>query len=115
MAINVYMSGDQAEQELRSLFAWLQQESSVRRQALLSLESTPPAAGEMGGVLEGIKVVADEGFQAANFAIAYASWRATRSKRPKVTIKQAGIEITLDDADPETVEKIVTALKRDAP
>ena len=68
----------------------------------------------MGGALEAIKLVADEGFQMANFALALVSWRATRSKRPKVTIKQGGVEITLAEADPEAVRKIIAALSSDA-
>jgi hypothetical protein len=113
VSIRVYMTGDDVEQELRSLLAWLREESDVRRHALLSLESAPSTAGEMGGALEAVKLVADEGFQVANFALALISWRATRRRRPKVTIKQKGIEISLDDDDPEAIKKIITALGSD--
>jgi len=113
MSIRVYMAGDQAEQELRSLLTWLRDEADVRRYARMSLESAQPAVGEMGGALEAIKLVTDEGFQIANFALALLSWRATRSKRPEVTIKRDGVEISLAEADPEAIEKIVAALSPD--
>jgi Effector Associated Constant Component 1 len=67
----------------------------------------------MGGGLEAIKLVVDEGFQVANFAIALLSWRATRSKRPEVTIKRGGVELSLAKADPEAIEEIVAALSPD--
>jgi membrane-associated two-gene conflict system component 1 (EACC1) len=112
--IHVYVSGDEADEEARSLLAWLRDDSDIRRNAALSLVPASPATGEMGGALEAIKLVADEGFQVANFVLALVSWRATRSKRPKVMIKQNGVEITLPEADPEAVRKIVGALGSDA-
>jgi hypothetical protein len=113
VAVHVHMSGDEAEHELRSLYAWLQDQSDVRQHALVTLVSTEPTPGEMGGILDSIKLVMDEGFQAVNFALAYASWRATRIKRPQVTIKNKGVEVTLANDDPDEVAKIVAALKSD--
>jgi Effector Associated Constant Component 1 len=85
--ITIRATGQHAEQELRSLFMWLQDEADVRQHAQISLESGIPAAGEMGGELEVIQLIVDSSFQALNLALAYAAWRGTRSARPLVTIE----------------------------
>jgi hypothetical protein len=111
VSIAIRMSGRTAEQELRSLCDWLRDEPDVSRHASISLASAEPRPGEMGVALEVIQLVTDSGFQALNLALAYATWRGTRPSRPQVTIERYGTQVTLDDADPDTVNKIVRALK----
>ena len=112
MAIEIRMSGLNAEEELRSLYAWLQEEPEVRRSAQVSLASgsAEPVEGQMGGTVDIIQLIVDDGFQALNFALAYAAWRGTRARRPSVTIEHGGSKVTLDDADPDSVRKIADAL-----
>ena len=110
MRIQIRVAGQDADQELRSLYAWLLEDSDLRRQAQASLVVTEPQPAEMGGALELIQLVVDSGFQALSLALAYASWRATRPSRPQVTIERDGVNITLDDAEPDAVEAIVRGL-----
>jgi hypothetical protein len=105
------MTGPAAEQELRSLCEWLRHEPDVVRHARISLGSAEPRPGEMGVALEVIQLVTDSGFQALNLALAYAAWRGTRPSRPQVTIERSGTKITLDEADPDAVNKIVRAMR----
>lgn len=111
MPIRILMTGPDADQELGSLYVWLQEEPDVRRHARLSLVPTDPAATGMGSTFDIIQLVVDGGFQALNLALAYTTWRATRPRHPKVTIECEGAQVNLDDDDPDTVEAIVRALR----
>jgi hypothetical protein len=64
----------------------------------------------MGATLEAIQLAIDASFQTLSFAVAYVSWRGTRPGRTQVTIERHGSKVTLDEADPDTVNKIVRAL-----
>ncbi len=111
MAFKIRVSGQHAEQELRSLYAWLQDEPSVRRHAQISLVPEKPRPGELGAALKIIQLVIDSGFQAVNFALAYATWRDTRPSQPEITIETHDMRLTLDGADPDVVQKIVRAIE----
>lgn len=111
MTIQIRMTGPDADRELGSLYAWLQEEPDIRRYSRMSLVSAEPSSSEMGAEFEVIKLVIDSGFQVLSLALAYASWRATRPHCPQVTIEHDGAKITLDDADPDTVQAIVRAIK----
>ena len=111
MAIQIRMTGSEAEQELGSLYAWLHDDEDIRRHARMSL--VPPESGpsDMGTAFEVIQLVVDSGFQTLSLALAYASWRASRpSRRHGVTIECDGSKITLDADEPHTVDVIVRAL-----
>lgn len=111
-AIQVSMSGEEAEQELRSFYRWLQDDEDIRRHARVSLHPNAPKQGEMGSALEAIELVLNYGFEVANFAFAYAAWRQTRRDKPKVTIKRGEIEVTITD-DEKTIKNIIQALNED--
>jgi Effector Associated Constant Component 1 len=110
MSIYIRTDGDAAEGELRSLYQWLLNEPEVRRNSTVSLVSNEPESGQMGAALEAIKLVVESGFEGLNLALAYAAWRATRPARPTVTIERNGTTISLSDADPGDVDKIVRIL-----
>jgi Effector Associated Constant Component 1 len=110
-SISIRISGRQAEQDLRSFCDWLRLEPDVSRHARISLTSAEPRPGEMGAALEAIQLVTDGSFQTLSLALAYASWRGTRPGRSKVTIERRGSTVTLEDADPDTVNKIIRALE----
>jgi hypothetical protein len=105
------MGGHEAERELRSLCQWLRSEQDVSLHSLISLASGEPGVGEMGVPLEAIQLIVDGTFQALNLALAFVTWRSTRSSRPQVTIERHGTRVTLEDADPDVVKKIVRALR----
>jgi hypothetical protein len=111
VAIQIHMSGPDAERELGSLYAWLQEEPDIRHHASMSLRSAETSPSEMGLAFDVIQLVVDSGFQTLSLALAYATWRATRPGRPQVTIERDGAKVTVDDADPDTVQAIVRAIR----
>lgn len=111
MLIQIHMTGPDADIELGSLYAWLQEEPDIRRHSSMSLMSTKPSPSDMGAAFDVIQLVVDSGFQALSLALAYATWRAARPRRPQVTIERDGAKVTLDDADPDTVQAIVRAIQ----
>lgn len=110
MTIRIHMSGPGADQELSSLYTWLQDEPDIRRHARTSLVAAEPRPSEMGTALEVIQLVVDGGFQAMNFAVAYATWRSTRPRHPRVTIDFDDVCVTLEGVDEDAVEAIIHAL-----
>ena len=115
VSIAIRMSGEDAEFELRSLCDWLRHEPDVARSARIALAPGIAAPGEMGAQLEVIQLVMDDGFQALNLALAYAAWRATQGSKPRVVIERSGVRISLDDADPDLIHRIVRAMDEDLP
>ena len=82
MPIEIRMNGQDAGEEIASLYRWLSDDDDLRRHARLSLMGSESEPGKMGATFEVIQLVVDSGFQALNFAIAYATWRGTRRSRP---------------------------------
>ena len=111
MAIQIRVSGPSADAELASLYAWLRDESDIQRHVQMSLMNTEDWPAEMGTVFDIIQLVVDSGFQAANLALAYAAWRATRPRPPQVTIEHDGVTVTLNGSESDTVEAIVQILE----
>jgi hypothetical protein len=111
MPIHIRMTGPDADHELESLYAWLQEEPDIRRNSRISLISAETSPSDMGAAFEVIQLVVDSGFQTLSLALAYVSWRATRPRPPHVTIECDGAKVTLDDADPDTIQAIVQAIR----
>ncbi len=112
MPIRISMSGPDSDRELASLYGWLEDEQEIRQHARISMLPVKPDPAEMGTAFDVIQLVVDSGFQAANLALAYAAWRATRPARPQVTIEiERTQRVTLDDATPDVVETIVRVLE----
>lgn len=111
MAILIGISGPSADSELASLYAWLRDEPYIRQHAQLSLLSAKHKPADMGTGFDVLQLIVDSGFQAANLALAYAAWRRTRPRPPKVTIEHNGVTVTLDASESDTVEAIVQILE----
>jgi hypothetical protein len=113
--MRVSMVGDGAEEELRSLRAWLLESPEIRQHARISWEAEEPKPGEMGGgsTFEAIKLVTDNLWQIATFALSYAAWKKTRTRNPSVTIEHDGRRITIEGEDSGMVERIAQELARD--
>lgn len=109
--ITIRATGPSAEEEIRSLFAWLNDEADVRQHTRISLSASQPGVGEMGAALDVIQLVTDSTFQILNLALAYANWRTSRPTRTRVTIERKGVKVQLDETDDEAVRKIVRALR----
>jgi membrane-associated two-gene conflict system component 1 (EACC1) len=110
MQIEIRMAGRDADQLLASLYEWFREDPDIRRYARVSLMTAEPEPDEMGATFEVIQLIVDSGFQVLNLALAYANWRGTQRGNPHVTIDRDGTRVSLTDADPDVVEKIVRAL-----
>ncbi|MDP9795533.1 hypothetical protein J2S43_004045 [Catenuloplanes nepalensis] len=93
-----------------SLYRWLTLDPDVRRHSTVALTSAPPRAGEMGGVLDVIDVVLSNGVAVGALVVAVSAWRESRPRPPVTRIERNGISITIEDASPESVRRIVDAL-----
>ena len=111
--IRIQVRGLDAEGELLSLHAWLQDEPAVRNNAHISLQRRVPQKGEMGSAFDIIQLSIDSSFQVLSLALAYAAWRDTRVKDSKVTIERGQEKITLTGVDEDTVKQIVQTLAKD--
>ncbi|MFC8660824.1 hypothetical protein [Streptomyces sp. NPDC057199] len=100
------------EHALRSFAHWLRDDDAIRSSALIDLRHAPPRLGEMGGGFDLIQLSVDSGFQLANLALAYVTWRATRSRPSTITVEHGNTRITLDSADPELAERLVATLRQ---
>ncbi|MFF9788371.1 effector-associated constant component EACC1 [Streptomyces nigrescens] len=108
--IEVHVDEDDQDDALRSLRNWLTDDSAVRTTAEISLLEHPKQDGAMGGVLEAVQLVTENGWSAASFVLALATWRQTRGRTPRITLRQGDIEVTLSDASAAEIERVIAAL-----
>ncbi|MGP3753758.1 effector-associated constant component EACC1 [Streptomyces sp. IBSNAI001] len=112
--MHISMTGRGAEEELRSLRAWLLETPNVRQHSKISLESEPASSGEMGaGGLEILQLITDNFWQTTTFALSYVTWRKTRNRKPTVTIESNGRRIVIESNDEESAERIIQALNEE--
>ncbi|WP_433825804.1 effector-associated constant component EACC1 [Actinoplanes sp. CA-015351] len=101
------------EQATLGLYRWFRDDETLTGQAVEIREDEEPT-GTMGAA-EVIEVVLTHGVALANLAIAYATWRDSRDDdTTEVTFTGDGGSITVKDASPETIERIVAALSEPA-
>ncbi|WP_146607427.1 effector-associated constant component EACC1 [Spongiactinospora gelatinilytica] len=112
MQVNVRLSGDYADQEMKSLYAWLRNDQEVRPNATISLVHRPLEAGAMGDALDLISLVIASGLQLPGIVAAISAWRQTRRQRPMITIESGDTKVVVDDTDPEIAVKILKALNK---
>ncbi|MDR7276370.1 effector-associated constant component EACC1 [Catenuloplanes atrovinosus] len=93
-----------------SLYRWLTLDPDVRRHATVTLPSAPPRPGGMGGALDVINVVLGNGIALSSLLVAVSAWRESRPRPPVTRIERGDVSITIEDASPETVRRIVDAL-----
>lgn len=96
-------------QVLNSLRRWLNQDPGVTSACEVVIPPGPGRPGDQGGTLDVINVVMTQGIGLANFALAYATWRRARTDAPAVKLERAGMTLTVTDASPETVQRIIDA------
>ena len=112
MDVSITTSSTDAEGELRSLFLWLREDSYLRRNARVGMGVVGPAEGRMGALFDSVELALNGGFQFANLALAWASWRATRPRPPEVTFERDGVKVTLSGQDAETAARLLAVLDR---
>ncbi|REK91703.1 hypothetical protein DY245_03045 [Streptomyces inhibens] len=108
--IEVHVDEDDQDDALRSLRNWLTDDSAVRTTAEISLLEHPEQDGAMGSVLEAVQLVTENGWSAASFVLALATWRQARGRTPRITLRQGDIEVTLTDASAAEIERVIAAL-----
>ncbi|MDP9864799.1 MULTISPECIES: effector-associated constant component EACC1 [Streptosporangium] len=111
MTFNIRISGEHAEQELRSLYDWLLREPEILDHADVLLVTKEPSPGQMGDTLDLIALVIASGLQLPSLAAVLTSWRKTRRHKPQVTIERGGTTVALSEADPDLIIQILDAMK----
>ncbi len=111
MHVLLRVEGDQATDELRSLWKWLRESPSIRRSSTISLLEEPPAQGEMGVGLDAIQLVTGNVWSAAAFVMSLVAWRQARPKSPRVTVRRGDTEITLAEGTEAEVQRAIAALE----
>ncbi|WP_189923234.1 effector-associated constant component EACC1 [Kitasatospora xanthocidica] len=109
------VSEDDQETELRSLHAWLGQAPEVRGSATLSLVEQPAPSGAMGGWLDTLQVVTENGWSAASFVMAVVTWRQTRPRPPRVVVRHGGVEVALTEGTDAEIQQVIELLSRQTP
>ncbi|MFE6886668.1 hypothetical protein [Streptomyces sp. NPDC057694] len=112
MQLDVCIDGPQQEDELRSLRDWLRREPAVRRTARVGLREAPAASGTMGSTLDVLELVTGNGWSAAAFALSVVTWRRTRPRQPRVTVRRGDVEITLLEGTDEEIARLVHRLEQ---
>lgn len=109
--VNLRMSGDFAEQEIRSLYDWLMRDLDALDYMDVRLQSRDPEPGEMGDTLDLIALLVTSSLQWPAFIEALSQWRGTRRHRPQVTIEHGGTTVVVSEAESELVVQILKAMK----
>jgi hypothetical protein len=109
--VNLRMSGDFAEQELRSLYDWLMRDLEALDYMDVRLQSKEPQPGEMGDTLDLIALVVTSGLQWPAFIETLSQWRGTRRHRPQVTIERGETTVVVSEAESELIVQILKAMK----
>ncbi|MGW4438017.1 effector-associated constant component EACC1 [Streptomyces sp. NPDC004596] len=96
--------------ELGSLQGWVRSDPQVRWSTAVEMRGRAPEPGEMGSALDVLEFVTGNGWSAASFVLAVASWRQTRSRRPRVEIRRGDTVIVLTEGSQEEIERATRAL-----
>lgn len=111
--IQMWVTGDGAEEELRSFYKWLLDEQAVRQHATITLEPGKIERDAMGGSLELIQLIVDSGFQMANLALAYVAWHSTRRRSSELTVERGDTVVKLSGANADDAEQVLRSLEAD--
>ncbi|MGW6530132.1 effector-associated constant component EACC1 [Streptomyces venezuelae] len=109
MNILVRCSSDDAEEQLRSLAAWIGADRAVRRSVEAELRSDPARTpGHQGNGIDILALVVGSGFSAASLAVSIATWRSTRPQRPTLTVERPdGAVVHISGHSDEEVERLL--------
>jgi membrane-associated two-gene conflict system component 1 (EACC1) len=99
--------------ELVSLYEWLAGDEAFAEVSMGASGERPDAQSP----LDLINVILSNTTAIMSLVVAYASWRRSGiAERPDaaVTFKAGGVEVTVRDADPETIDRLIAALEQAA-
>lgn len=97
---------------LHSLYEWLSEDEDVVRTADLAMGSTPDT-GQMGA-LDILNVVLPNAIAFGTLVSTYAMWRKGRQETADITISIDGASISVRNASPETLQRILALAERDS-
>ncbi|WP_331764315.1 hypothetical protein OG524_36995 (plasmid) [Streptomyces sp. NBC_01520] len=103
---------ERAEEELRSLYAWLLSDPEFRRYARLSLTSSrAPEPGAQGDMIDVLSLVLGTGLNTGALALSIATWRSTRPRQITVTLERSdGRSVTVTASSPQEAQRAVESL-----
>ncbi|MEU0838767.1 hypothetical protein ABZ370_04740 [Streptomyces sp. NPDC005962] len=110
MRIDVTVSG--GEEELRSLHDWLGRDPAIRRAARVELAQSAPSPGQMGVLTDVLQLITDNTWSAASFVLALSTWRQTRPRAHRITVRRGDLTVSLDGGGSEELRRLVDALER---
>jgi hypothetical protein len=113
LIIKLNIEGEFADEELRSLHAWLIDEPDVHHNARIEFATASPGERDMGTTLDMIALAVTGTLQLPTFAQVLADWWRTRRRKYPVTIEVDGMTVILTDADEDFVLKVIRELKVD--
>ncbi len=111
MQVEIGMSSPGDTDALMSLFRWLNRDQELRHSARVSLARSGDAA-DMGAA-DVINMVFTQGISLLNLAIAYVSWRESRTHSPSITVRTENAVVTLTGTSREGTEKALLSLLGD--
>ncbi|MFJ8886021.1 hypothetical protein ACIRJR_21785 [Streptomyces sp. NPDC102402] len=107
-----------AEEHLRSLLSWLQEDESLDRYVRGSYRSPAPRSAEhMGEGLDLLALVAGSALSTGSLVFSVLQWQASRRRAPTLILRRGAVEVHLpaDRAtDDEALRRIVSALGEDS-
>ncbi|WP_371782660.1 effector-associated constant component EACC1 [Streptosporangium subroseum] len=112
--INIRITGEDSERELRSLYDWLREEPNIRQHAKILLVSKESSPHEMGDTLDLIALIITGGLQLPVLAETILGWRETRRRLPCVTIERGEsgeMRVELSTTNIDDVLKIIDAME----
>ncbi len=93
---------------LHQLYRWLSNDSELAYEG--TVEGRAPSGTGQMGALEVIDVTLTHVTSLGSLVMAYASWRAARRDSSSVTFERDGVSVTVQDASPQTIARIMDAL-----
>jgi hypothetical protein len=112
MEVKIRVDGDPDGLALASLQRWLAQDTDVTRETTVRIEATTCSSGDMGGMLDTITAMVNNGIALGSLIVAYQAWRDSRPQRCRVILERGDIRIDLSDTSPEMVNDLVKALSQ---
>lgn len=110
MRVWISIAADDDGTALTDLHRRLTQDDDLRRHARPRLRPTRQTGGSLGSV-EVVEPIIGQTIALANLAVAYATWRRSRTTRAPVTITANGISLTVHDGSEESVRQITELLR----
>ncbi|MER5931432.1 hypothetical protein [Streptomyces sp. NPDC002054] len=115
-------AGRPAEDELRSLLRWLNEDDTVRAHTRGRLAGAAELDGmdgrPMGTGLDLLQLAVGSGLSTGSLVFAVLQWQASRRRPPALTVRRGAYEVTLTGAeatDPDALRRIVAALEAEGP